>query len=68
LAEDVVELRSLHQTLDQSVAAAYGWHDLDVALGFHPSERFGVRWLPHPNAQREIERRLLVLNVEHAGR
>jgi hypothetical protein len=63
---EIVRLRELHQELDEAVAAAYGWEDLDMALGHHPTERFGTRWTVKPETQREIERRLLELNHERA--
>lgn len=65
-AADVSALRRCHQALDETVGAAYGWGDLDLTLGHHPTERFGVRWTVAPTVQREIERRLLQLNLERS--
>ena len=61
-SKDIVWLRELHQNLDSAVTTAYGWEDLDVTLGHHPTDRFGVRWTVAPEMQHEIVRRLLELN------
>jgi hypothetical protein len=65
---DVVELRDYHAQLDHAVACAYGWDDLVPKLvhGHHPT-RFGERWTVPPDVQREIEDRLLVLNLQRAA-
>ncbi len=67
-AGDVTELRTCHQQLDAAVATAYGWEDLDITLGLHPTERFGARGTLQPESQREVERRLLELNGERHSR
>jgi hypothetical protein len=67
-AGDVTELRTCHQHLDAAIATAYGWEDLDITLGLHPTERFGARWTLRPESQREVERRLLELNSERHSR
>jgi len=43
VAEDVLCLRELHVQMDQAVAAAYGWEDLDLEHGFHQTAQ-GVRY------------------------
>jgi len=58
-----------HRALDVAVAVAYGWVDLDAATldhGHHATS-FGVRWASTPPMQREIERRLLELNLVRAA-
>ncbi len=66
--QEVELLREHHVALDLAVAKAYGWDDLceTFEIGHHDT-RFGLRWVPAPNAQREIEQRLLDLNRERAG-
>jgi len=51
------------------VATSYGWGDLTDLLsdGNHVTDRIGDRWTVQPEAQREIERRLLALNLERAA-
>ena len=65
-SSDIAELRGLHEILDRTVAAAYEWSDLDVTPDFN-STRFGIRWVPASDVQREIESRLLDLNYQRAG-
>jgi hypothetical protein len=60
-AEDITELRRLHTEMDQAVAAAYGWSDLDLGHGFHET-RQGLRYTLSEPARREILDRLLALN------
>jgi hypothetical protein len=62
-AEDIAELRRLHVAMDQAVAAAYGWADLDLGHGFHET-RQGQRYTLHPDARQEVLDRLLALNHE----
>jgi hypothetical protein len=66
VSPDVARLRDIHIRLDVALAAAYGWNDLDWGHGLHPTERFGLRWTAMPETQREIERRLLDLNLKRA--
>jgi hypothetical protein len=47
--------------LDNSVAAAYGWHDLDLGHGFHKTKQ-GIRFTISEAARREVLDRLLELN------
>ena len=60
---DLVVLRDLHIALDQAVAAAYGWDDLDLEHGFHETKQ-GVRFTISERARREVLDRLLALNHE----
>lgn len=60
---DIQKLRDLHVEMDQAVAAAYGWTDLDLGHGFHET-RQGVRFTICEAARREVLQRLLKLNHE----
>jgi hypothetical protein len=62
---DIVALRELHVAMDQAVAAAYGWANLDLGHDFHTSESGttkGTRFTISPEARAEILGRLLTLN------
>ena len=58
---DIARLRALHVELDQAVAAAYGWSDLDLGHGFHPTKQ-GERYTLSEPARRTVLDRLLALN------
>ncbi len=60
-AEDITELRRLHIEMDQAVAVAYGWTDLDLGHGFHETKQ-GMRLTISEAARREVLDRLLLLN------
>ncbi|MCW2944422.1 MAG: hypothetical protein JWR24_1139 [Actinoallomurus sp.] len=62
---DIVELREIHQAIDEAVCRAYGWDDLIPQLdhGIHPVGR-DARFTIGPTVQREILDRLLELNHE----
>lgn len=64
---DIAALRRLHCELDAAVAQAYGWDDLVLDYGICEHHRFGPRWLPAPEIQRDIETRLLELNRDAAA-
>ena len=55
--------RELHVEMDNAVAAAYGWGDLDLGHGFHETPQ-GVRYTISEEARREVLARLLRLNHE----
>jgi hypothetical protein len=40
---DIVHLRQLHKEMDEAVACAYGWHNLDLGHGFHETKQ-GLRF------------------------
>lgn len=64
---DIERLRTLHREMDQAVATAYGWNDLDLGHGFHKTKQ-GVRYTISETAQSEALFRLLSLNYQrHAG-
>jgi hypothetical protein len=66
-AEDIGQLRTLHVEMDNAVASAYGWTDLDLGHGFHET-RQGIRFTMSEAARREVLDRLLALNHErHAA-
>jgi hypothetical protein len=60
---DICCLRRLCEELDNAVAAAYGWSDLDLGHGFHETKQ-GVRFTIGESARREALARLLRLNHE----
>lgn len=57
----IEQLRELHIRVDHAVAAAYGWDDLRLDHGFHPTTQ-GERFTISPVAQAEVLDRLLELN------
>ncbi|WP_327654708.1 Eco57I restriction-modification methylase domain-containing protein [Streptomyces sp. NBC_00483] len=63
---DIIELRTIHRTIDEEVARAYGWHDLldqpgGLDHGFHDT-RQGPRYTVGPVVRQEILDRLLEEN------
>ena len=60
-AADIARLRALHVEMDQAVAAAYGWSDLDLHHDFHETPQ-GLRYTISESARREVLGRLLELN------
>jgi len=58
---DIARLRALHVEMDQAVAAAYGWTDLDLGHGFHATKQ-GERYTLSEPARRTVLDRLLALN------
>ena len=60
---DIVRLREIHTEVDEAVAEAYGWTDLDLRHGFYDT-RQGRRFTIEPGVQVEILDRLLELNFE----
>nr|BBH92344.1 hypothetical protein KTA_05430 [Thermogemmatispora argillosa] len=58
---ELEELRALHRQMDEAVARAYGWHDLDLGHDFHQTAQ-GLRYTISESARREVLRRLLALN------
>ena len=63
ISADIKKLRELHIEMDQSVAGAYGWTDLELGHGFHETKQ-GVRFTISEPARREVLQRLLRLNHE----
>ena len=62
-SEDIVRLRELHKEMDELVARAYGWDDLELGHGFHETKQ-GLRYTISEAARREVLGRLLKLNHE----
>lgn len=60
-AASIAKLRGLIIEIDQAVAAAYGWQDLDLGHGFHETKQ-GTRFTISEAARREVLDRLLALN------
>jgi hypothetical protein len=62
-AVDIAHLRQLHVEMDNAIAAAYGWQDIDLGHGFHETAQ-GIRYTVSEPARREVLTRLLKLNHE----
>ncbi|MHC5717578.1 MAG: hypothetical protein ACYTX0_37115 [Nostoc sp.] len=60
-AADIQQLRELHIEMDNAVAAAYSWQDLELSHGFHQTKQ-GLRFTISETARREVLDRLLELN------
>lgn len=63
---DVDRLRQIHRELDENVAAAYGWEDLDLGHDFHTYRKM-TRWTVSPAARVELLDRLLEENHRRAA-
>jgi hypothetical protein len=57
----VSNLRDVHVAIDEAVMRAYGWEDLDLKIGHHPT-KIGVRWTVSKEARFELLDRLLEEN------
>ena len=62
-AADLQRLRDLQVEMDNAVAAAYDWDDLDLGHGFDGTKQ-GTRFTISESARREVLSRLLNLNHE----
>ncbi|MFH8681262.1 Eco57I restriction-modification methylase domain-containing protein [Streptomyces lydicus] len=62
----VQALRELHAEIDAAVLAAYGWSDLDLEIGHHPT-KIGTRWTVSKDARFELLDRLLEENHRRAA-
>ena len=62
----LVKLRDLHIQIDTSTLEAYGWGDIALQHDFYPvdylPENDRIRFTIHPDAKRELLKRLLDLN------
>lgn len=67
VSRDITALRALHVEMDNAIAAAYGWTDLDFGHGFHET-RQGIRYTISEPARRSVLDRLLALNHDHYAR
>lgn len=63
---EIRRLRELHAEIDLAVRDAYGWTDLELDIGHHPT-KIGTRWTVSPEARFEILDRLLVENHRRAA-
>jgi len=55
----IQELRDIHVAIDEAVMRAYGWDDLDLKIGHHPT-KLGIRW----TVSKEARFKLLDLLLE----
>ena len=62
---DVDQMRELHVQVDQAVAAAYGWSDVELGHGFHMYRQVR-RWTISPAVRVELMDRLLEENLRRA--
>lgn len=64
--EQLIALRELHRLMDESVADAYGWGDLDLQHDFHEvsylPENDRIRYTISEAARLDVLRRLSILN------
>jgi hypothetical protein len=60
-SSEILDLRRLHVELDQAVAAAYEWNDIDLGHGFHET-RQGTRYSVSEATRKRVLDRLLALN------
>lgn len=72
----IVKLRALHKEMDEAVLAAYGWHEdsekwgkaIQLRHDFYEvdylPENDRIRYTIHPDARKEVLKRLLLLNHE----
>jgi hypothetical protein len=65
-SEEIRSLRALHVEMDQAVATAYGWSEMDLAHGFHET-RQGVRYTMSESARHAVLDRLSALNHQRYG-
>lgn len=66
---DIERLRQLHVEMDQAILDCYDWGNFDPEPGFYQNERENQsRFTFSPQAQHEIRKRLLELNVDVAQR
>jgi hypothetical protein len=57
----IQELRDIHVAIDEAIMRAYGWGDLDLKIGHHPT-KIGIRWTVSKEARFELLDRLLEEN------
>lgn len=64
----ILHLRDLHVQMDEAVLDAYGWNDIKLFHDFYEvdylPENDRVRYTIHPEARKEVLKRLLQLNHE----
>ena len=66
LQADILHLRDLHSHLDKIVLEAYGWPEISLMHDFYQMEYLPendrIRLSVHPDARKEILKRLLAMN------
>lgn len=65
--KEIIFLRESMRLLDEAVARAYGWTDIDLEHGFHQTKQ-GIRYTISETASQVVLERLLNLNQEIASR
>lgn len=64
--QGIIKLRELHKQMDEAVLEAYGWQDIALRHDFYEVEYLPendrVRYTIHPEARKEVLKRLLELN------
>ncbi|MBM3439938.1 MAG: restriction endonuclease, partial [Bacteroidetes bacterium] len=64
--QGILKLRELHVKMDEAVLDAYGWNDISLRHDFYEvdylPENDRVRYTIHPDARKEVLKRLLELN------
>lgn len=64
--QGILNLRELHVQMDEAVLDAYGWNDIELKHDFcevdYLPENDRVRYTIHPEARKEVLKRLLELN------
>lgn len=67
--DDLEVLRTLHKQMDEAVLMAYGWGDIQLRHDFYEvdylPENDRVRYTIHPDARKEVLKRLLELNHQY---
>ena len=68
-ARSILKIRELHVQMDEAVLEAYGWTDIALRHDFYEvdylPENDRVRYTIHPDARKEILKRLLELNHQY---
>jgi hypothetical protein len=64
--QGILKLRALHVQMDEAVFEAYGWSDIELRHNFYEvdylPENDRIRFTIHPDARKEVLKRLLELN------
>lgn len=64
--QGILKLRDLHMQMDEAVLDAYGWNDIALKHDFYEvdylPENDRIRFTIHPDARKEVLKRLLELN------
>jgi hypothetical protein len=64
--QGILQLRELHVEMDKAVLEAYGWTDIQIRHDFYEvdylPENDRIRFTIHPDARKEVLKRLLELN------